>query len=67
MAEDFVAWHNIDSATLQTNFNKYYAHGYRFVSLSIYGVWDVLPVQAPLFAAVMVRLSRCTRYVEICR
>ena len=55
MAEDFVAWHNIDSATLQTNFNKYYPQGYRFISLSIYGVWDVLPVQAPLFAAVMIR------------
>jgi hypothetical protein len=50
MSEDFVAWHNIDSPTLQTNFDKYYAQGYRFVSLSIYGTTN-----APLFAAVMVR------------
>jgi CubicO group peptidase (beta-lactamase class C family) len=50
MAEDFVAWHNINSATLQTNFDTYYAQGYRFVSLSIYG-----SMPAPLFAAVMVR------------
>lgn len=41
MAEDFVAWHNINSPTLQTNFNKYYAEGYRFVSLSIYGLTGV--------------------------
>ena len=47
---DFVAWHNIDSATLQTNFDAHYTRGYRFVSLSIYGTTG-----APLFAAVMVR------------
>ncbi|MDH6242870.1 hypothetical protein [Mycobacterium sp. OTB74] len=46
---DFVAWHNIDSHTLQTHFNTYYPKGYRFESLSIYG-----PTNAPMFAAVMV-------------
>jgi hypothetical protein len=57
MAEDFVAWHNIDSATLQTNFDTYFAQGYRFVSLSIYGTdAPFLPFQPPpLFAAVMIR------------
>lgn len=50
MTEGFVAWHNIDSPTLQTNFDKYFAQGYRFVSLSIYGA-----TSAPLFAAVMVK------------
>jgi CubicO group peptidase (beta-lactamase class C family) len=50
MSEDFVAWHNIDSSDLQTNFNKFYGRGYRFVSLSIYGT-----TSAPLFAAVMVK------------
>jgi CubicO group peptidase (beta-lactamase class C family) len=49
-AEGFVAWHNIDSATLWSNFDTYFAQGYRFVSLSIYGTF-----QAPLFAAVMIR------------
>ena len=53
---DFVAWHNINAAELQTNFDKYYAEGYRFLSLSIYGVSaDFLPIGAPLFAAVMIR------------
>jgi CubicO group peptidase (beta-lactamase class C family) len=50
MAADFVAWHNIESSVLQTNFDKYFAHGYRFVSLSIYG-----STSAPRFAAVMVK------------
>jgi CubicO group peptidase (beta-lactamase class C family) len=50
MSEDFVAWHNIDSHTLQTNFDKFYGQRYRFISLSIYG-----STAAPLFAAVMVR------------
>jgi hypothetical protein len=50
MSEGFVAWHNIDSPTLQTNFDKYFAQGYRFVSLSIYGT-----TSAPRFAAVMVK------------
>jgi Bacterial tandem repeat domain 1 len=35
MAADFVAWHNIDSLTLQTDFDNYYTQGYRCVSLSI--------------------------------
>ncbi|HEY6343838.1 MAG TPA: serine hydrolase [Bryobacteraceae bacterium] len=65
MAEDFVAWHNIDSATLQTNFNTYYAQGYRFVSLSIYGVDDVSGGQAPLLAGVMVlRSNVIAQYVR---
>ncbi len=50
MTENFVAWHNINSSNLQTNFDTYYGQGYRFVSLSIYGT-----TSAPLFAAVMVR------------
>ena len=57
---DFVAWHNINSATLQATFGTYYHQGYRFVSLSIYG-----PITAPLFAAVMVRrLTVTPQYVR---
>lgn len=60
MTEGFVAWHNIDSPTLQTNFDKYYAQGYRFVSLSIYGT-----ASAPRFAAVMVkRTNVIPQYAE---
>jgi CubicO group peptidase (beta-lactamase class C family) len=60
MSADFVAWHNIDPHTLQTNFTKFYARGYRFVSLSIYG-----STSAPLFAAVMVkRANVIPQYAE---
>ena len=46
----FIAWHG-RNLTDHTNLrNQWYAQGYRFVSLSIYGA-----VTNPVYAAVMVR------------
>jgi CubicO group peptidase (beta-lactamase class C family) len=47
---DFLAWHNLDFAEWQTNFDTYFPQGYRVISLSIYG-----STGSPLIAAVMVK------------
>ncbi|MBV9363322.1 MAG: serine hydrolase [Solirubrobacterales bacterium] len=46
----FIAWHNLDFAQWQANFDEYFPQGYRVISLSIYG-----STSSPLIAAVMVR------------
>ena len=49
----FIAWHGMN-LTDHTNLrNQWYAQGYRFISLSIYGA-----VTDPVYAAVMVEQVR---------
>lgn len=54
---DFVAWHDRNGADHTAQTNKYFALGYRFLSLSIYD-----EVTNPLYAAVMV--LRTTIYAQ---
>jgi CubicO group peptidase (beta-lactamase class C family) len=46
----FIAWHGRDLADHNNLVNEYYAQGFRFVSLSVYGA-----ITAPVYAAVMVQ------------
>jgi CubicO group peptidase (beta-lactamase class C family) len=48
----FIAWHGRDLTDHINLRNQWYAQGYRFVSLSVYGA-----VTAPVYAAVMVKSS----------
>lgn len=48
----FIAWHGRDAIDHLNLRNQWYAQGYRFISLSIYGA-----VTAPVYAAVMVKTA----------